>query len=111
MLMQVTDFAGGTNFVLLAVLTCCLNGSFAARHIILTVAVGVWGLRLSGYLLLRILTIKEDKRFDEMRDHYLRFFGFWFFQILWVWVGCLAVVFTNSDTRNPGLTSADYAVK
>lgn len=109
--MQVTDFAGGTNFVLLALLTLGLNGSFYTRQLIITIAVVIWGVRLSGYLFLRILAIKEDKRFDEMREDCARFFGFWFFQILWVWVGSLAVVFVNAEDRNPALTAADYAVR
>lgn len=97
--------------MLLAVLTCVLNGNFTSRQLILTTAVVVWGLRLSGYLFLRILIIKEDNRFDDIRHDCGRFFGFWLCQSLWVWIGSLAVVFVNADNRNPSLRPADYAVK
>jgi steroid 5-alpha reductase family enzyme len=50
---KVTDFAGGTNFVVLAVLTFFLAGTYQWRQILLTVFVVLWGLRLSGYLLYR----------------------------------------------------------
>ncbi len=59
------DFAGGTNFVVLAVMTLVLGGTYYTRQILVTVAVIAWGLRLSGYLLMRILKIGKDDRFDD----------------------------------------------
>ena len=54
---KVTDFAGGTNFVVLALTTMVLGGTFQWRQIAATSAVTLWGLRLSGYLLYRIIKI------------------------------------------------------
>ena len=54
---KVTDFAGGTNFVVLALTTMVLSGTFQWRQIAATSAVTLWGLRLSGYLLYRIIKI------------------------------------------------------
>jgi len=93
---KVTDFAGGTNFVLLAVLTFSLAQTFAPRQITATVLVCVWGLRLSGYLLYRIIVIGEDKRFDDKREDCLRFAGFWTFQAFWVFTVSLTVILINS---------------
>ena len=45
-----TDFAGGSNFVVLAILTVILGGFYYARQIFVTVAVCVWGTRLAGEL-------------------------------------------------------------
>ncbi|XP_071482774.1 uncharacterized protein [Diadema antillarum] len=69
---KVTDFAGGTNFVVLAVLTFFLARTYGVRQIVATVLVVLWGIRLSGYLLYRIIKIGEDKRFDERRENCLR---------------------------------------
>ena len=60
-----TDFAGGTNFVFLAVMTLLLGGTYYTRQVLVTVAVIIWGVRLSGYLLIRIIKIGKDDRFDD----------------------------------------------
>jgi len=46
--LQVTDFAGGSNFVVLAILTLTLGGYYHARQILVTAAVCLWGTRLAG---------------------------------------------------------------
>ncbi|XP_067652616.1 uncharacterized protein [Haliotis asinina] len=93
---KVTDFAGGTNFVVLAVLTFFLAETYSTRQIIITVFVVVWGLRLSGYLLYRIIKIGEDNRFDDKRENCLKFAGFWVFQAVWVFTVSLPVIFINA---------------
>merc|ERR1711963_430852 len=80
---KVTDFAGGTNFVVLALTTMVLGGTYQWRQIAATSAVTLWGLRLSGYLLYRIIKIGEDSRFDDKRSDPLRFAIFWIFQAVW----------------------------
>jgi steroid 5-alpha reductase family enzyme len=78
---KVTDFAGTTNFVLLAVLTFFLNNTWLLRQIVLTSFVIVWGVRLAVFLLLRILEWGEDRRMDGRRDNLLRFAIFWTIQV------------------------------
>lgn len=56
----------------------------------------VWGLRLSGFLLFRILKTGKDDRFDDKRDKFFPFLGFWVFQMLWVWTVSLPVTVLNS---------------
>ena len=52
-----------------------------------------WGARLSGFLLFRILKTGKDDRFDDMRDKFFSFLGFWVFQMFWVWTGKHATPF------------------
>jgi len=56
----------------------------------------VWGLRLSAFLLFRILKTGKDDRFDDKRDKFFPFLGFWVSQMLWVWIVSLPVTVLNS---------------
>merc|ERR1711997_236853 len=106
---KVTDFAGGTNFVVLAVLTFFLAGTYKWRQILTTVCVVLWGLRLSGYLLYRIIKIGEDDRFDDKRSDPIRFAIFWIFQAVWVFTVSLPVIFVNAPSSSTfkALTAMD----
>lgn len=78
------DFAGGTNFVVLAIITLAFSDHHNARQIVVSLFIMVWGLRLSGFLLFRILKTGKDDRFDDKRDKFFPFLGFWMFQMIWV---------------------------
>ncbi|KAM5343019.1 hypothetical protein ACJ41O_013985 [Fusarium nematophilum] len=100
---KLTDFAGGTNFALLSILTLSLSGHHHARQVVPSLLLIAWALRLSGFLLFRILKTGRDDRFDDKRDRFFPFLGFWVFQMLWVWTVSLPVTLINSPsvTRYP----------
>lgn len=77
----VTDLSYSLSF---AVLALALPDMGAHRPVQLVAALMVllWALRLGGYLFGRILRIKVDHRFDEMRDKPLRFARFWILQAI-----------------------------
>lgn len=104
---KVTDFAGSTNFVIIALLTLLLKASWHFRQIVLTFFVVLWGLRLGLFLLFRILQWGEDRRFDEMRTNFGRLAIFWIFQAVWVWAVSLPVTLVNASDRNPFLQIED----
>lgn len=110
---KVTDFAGGTNFFVLAVLTFVLgtagggNGPYA-RQVVLTVLVCLWSLRLGLFLLYRILQWGEDQRFDDKRDKLARVLIFWSLQALWVWTVSLPLTILNASRVNKPLGALDY---
>ncbi|SZF01100.1 unnamed protein product [Blumeria hordei] len=100
---KLTDFAGGTNFALLAILTLGFSGEQDARQIVASIFLVLWAIRLSGFLLFRILKTGKDDRFDDKRDKFFPFLGFWIFQMLWVWIVSLPVTVLNS----PGVLRYD----
>ncbi|KAF4373577.1 hypothetical protein F8388_025271 [Cannabis sativa] len=104
---KVTDFAGSTNFIILAVLTLVVKGSWHFRQVVLSCLVVVWGLRLGLFLLLRILQWGEDRRFDEMRQNLGKLAVFWIFQAVWVWTVSLPVTVVNASNREPSFEAAD----
>ncbi|KZS94436.1 DUF1295-domain-containing protein [Sistotremastrum niveocremeum HHB9708] len=93
---KITDFTGGSNFFLLALLTLLIGQTFYARNIVASVLVMIWATRLAGFLLFRVLKTGSDTRFDDIRSHFFKFFGFWVGQIVWVWVVSLPVTILNS---------------
>lgn len=86
-----------------ALLTLLIGQTFYARNIVASVLVMIWATRLagsailllsveemliifpfSGFLLFRVLKTGSDTRFDDIRSHFFKFFGFWVGQIVWV---------------------------
>ncbi|TDZ20548.1 hypothetical protein Cob_v006453 [Colletotrichum orbiculare MAFF 240422] len=100
---KLTDFAGGTNFVLLAIITLALSGYHHARQVVASIFIMLWAARLSSFLLFRIMKTGKDDRFDDKRDKFFPFLGFWIFQMVWVWTVSLPVTILNSPnvTRYP----------
>ncbi|RDB20823.1 hypothetical protein Hypma_011952 [Hypsizygus marmoreus] len=107
---KITDFTGGSNFFLLALLTLLIGNTFHARNIVASVLVMVWAVRIAGFLLFRVLKTGSDTRFDEIRSHFLKFLAFWIGQIIWVWTVSLPLTILNSpaisDVNNQGSNPA-----
>ncbi|KAI3977014.1 hypothetical protein MKX01_008872 [Papaver californicum] len=104
---KITDFAGSTNFIIIAVLTLVVKGAWNLRQIILTLLVVIWGIRLGLFLLMRILQWGEDRRFDEMRSNIGKLAVFWILQAVWVWTVSLPLTVVNASDRDPSTQAAD----
>lgn len=79
---KLTDLSYGLTFVLIALLTWLVNNSNSITQTVLMLMVVLWGIRLGGFLFIRILKTKRDKRFDGVRENFLKFARFWFLQAL-----------------------------
>jgi hypothetical protein len=89
------DLVGSGTFLGVAVGTLCVNDEYHPRAILATCMVGVWAVRLGGYLVKRVLHEGKDTRFDGVRENPKRFFVFWTVQGVWVWVTLLPVLLIN----------------
>lgn len=107
---KLTDFAGTLNFAAVALLSLLIEGEPSTRAIVASCLLFAWALRLGGHLVVRVLRRGRDERFDEMRSNCLAFFGFWVFQMLWVFIVSLPVVLVNSTPSNVdfGRDARDY---
>ncbi|CAL5362653.1 unnamed protein product [Camellia sinensis] len=105
---KVTDFAGSTNFIILAVLTVVLKGTWHFRQSCLVIACSNMG-SSSG-------TISIDERFynGEKIDALMKCVAIsanWqcsgHFSAVWVWTVSLPVTIVNASDRNPSIQAQD----
>lgn len=101
---KLTDFAYGMTFVLLASIFLLQAGENTLSWILCSCII-LWGLRLSGYLFVRILKIGKDERFDGRRENFWRFAFFWIFQAIVIWVILLPVIVAVQSSAQPGVLS------
>ncbi len=88
---KLTDLSYGLTFFLLA-LALCFKVSTGSAHQLLALMVMIWAARLGIFLFIRIFRQKKDKRFDGMREDFVRFFRFWLLQGVSVWVILLPTI-------------------
>ena len=97
----VTDLSYSLTFALLAVVLL-FTGARDPVQLVAALFVLAWAVRLGGYLFRRILRMKVDHRFDEMRDDPLRFARFWVLQAIAVAVVMLPVSYFLDSDHPPG---------
>ena len=97
----VTDLSYSLSFAILALVLPFL-GAREPIQLAAALLVLIWAVRLGGYLLRRILQIKVDHRFDDMRDKPLRFARFWLLQAISVAVIMLPVSYLLGQDAAPG---------
>jgi steroid 5-alpha reductase family enzyme len=88
---KVTDLSYGLTFVILSAILLARGNPAEPAQLVLAVLVMVWGARLAGYLLFRIVHMGRDARFDGIRERFWAFFKFWLGQGVAVWVIMLPV--------------------
>jgi steroid 5-alpha reductase family enzyme len=97
----VTDLSYSLTFALLA-LVLPFTGAREPVQLVAALLVVVWAVRLGAYLFRRILRMKVDHRFDDVRDRPLRFARFWLLQALAVAVIMLPVTYLLGRSDPPG---------
>lgn len=96
---KLTDLSYGLTFAVLAVLWLYKDGRLVTDfRMLVAVMVVLWAARLSSYLLARVIKTGRDKRYDEMRNSFLKFGRFWLLQGLSVWLIMQPVIYML--TRN-----------
>lgn len=82
---KLTDASYAISFIALALANFVASdkGTYAVIGLIL---VCVWATRIGGFLLYRVMRTGKDRRFDDIRNKFLKFGSFWLGQAITVWV-------------------------
>lgn len=102
---KLTDLAYGLTFIGVAGWLYMVNPNVSIVRAVLLVMISLWGVRLAGYLFVRILMIKKDARFDGVRENWLKFLGFWLLQAVSIFVILSPTVIVLQKTE---VTSMSY---
>lgn len=106
---KLTDLAYGVGFISLSGIALMSNTSHMWFRVIIFFMVFGWSLRLSLYLLIRIVAMGRDARFDGIREYAHKFIKFFLFQGLAIWLISLSSLATitapleASDIRIVGI--------
>lgn len=92
---KLTDISYALSFLAIDALAAALAGARRGYGLILFLLVALWAVRIGGFLLLRVLRVGKDRRFDGIRQSLTRFGKFWLGQALTAWVLMLPVVFAQ----------------
>jgi steroid 5-alpha reductase family enzyme len=93
---KLTDISYALSFLALDVAIIVNTKRPHAYGFILFLMVALWAVRIGGFLLIRVLHVGKDRRFDEMRGSFTRFGKFWLGQALTAWILMLPVAFAQS---------------
>jgi len=102
---KLTDLSYGLTFIANTIFFYLLLPSFSLPLFLILLAVSLWGLRLSLFLFIRILSIKQDKRFDSIRTQPLKFASFWLLQTVTIFTVSLPVTLLFSLPHQPSLST------
>lgn len=96
---KVTDLAYGLTFVAIAAGLYIINPFKDLPKLLLLLTIAIWGIRLATYLFIRIKKMRKDKRFDGIRESFVKFASFWILQALSVWIILIPSSFVLSISK------------
>ena len=82
---KLTDISYALSFVVVAIIGYERSDK-SILHALFSACVVLWAVRLGGFLYIRIMKNKSDKRFDGIREHAGKFLQFWALQGLSVFI-------------------------
>jgi len=99
------DLTGSLTYITCTAVAVTLGPPLGQRSTILAALVVVWAARLGSFLFLRINREGVDRRFDEIRGSFVRFFVAWTLQGVWVTftMGAALAVITSERSQSLGI--------
>lgn len=111
---SVVDIAWGIGFILIALLTFFLAERCEVRHILVTVLVVIWGLRLAAHIFIRNRGKGEDFRYAQWRKEWGKLFLLRSFFQIFMLQGFLMLIIAYplmlvNHSQEPGISFLDGA--
>jgi steroid 5-alpha reductase family enzyme len=103
------DLTGSLTYLTVVALAIELGPTPDARSGLLAGLVTVWAARLGAYLFGRIRAEGADRRFDEIRTSFLRFFVAWTLQGVWICFTAGAALAAITSSRSVALGPVAFA--
>lgn len=91
-----TDITYSLSFICSSIIGLIFFSEISLFTSLPVVMITLWGSRLGLFLLRRIISMGRDKRFDTMRDSFLKFGSFWLLQSVSIIVIILPILFQLS---------------
>lgn len=100
---KLTDISYALSFLTIDVISLMHARNLGVFSWIVFLMVAVWAVRIGGFLLMRVLKVGKDRRFDGMRESFTRFGKFWLGQAMTAWILMLPVTiaFYRGGRMNP----------
>jgi steroid 5-alpha reductase family enzyme len=105
---KVTDLSYGLSFVATAGALLIANKIYSFWQMLLVLLIAVWGIRLAGFLFIRVLKLKKDYRFDGIRENVVKFGRFWLLQAVSIWLIMLPSIAALGSKTSLSLNLAMY---
>jgi steroid 5-alpha reductase family enzyme len=99
---KLTDFAYSISFITIVMAVLVLASHRTGLLIAASSLVLIWALRLGGFLVYRIRKSGKDRRFDTIRQDFIKFLEFWLGQGLVAWLLLLPIIFLASKDSEIG---------
>lgn len=88
---KLTDISYALSFLAIDLVSLMYSGDYDVFSWVIFTMVALWAIRIGGFLLLRVLQVGKDRRFDGIRNKFVKFGKFWLAQALTAWVLMLPV--------------------
>ena len=88
---KLTDVSYALSFLTIAIVSLAYAVNFNSFSWIIFALPALWAVRIGSFLLMRVVKVGRDRRFDAIRTSFVKFGKFWLGQALTAWILMLPV--------------------
>jgi len=97
---KLTDVSYAGTFIALLLVGLIQSPSSSVYSWLVVGMIALWAVRIGVFLLIRIHKAGRDRRFDEVRDNFIKFLSFWVLQAVTAWMLMLgALVYLQQGVK------------